>query len=564
MIMARNEDGTYSQVGFVKDNVGIDTEYIYDKDGDIVFEKGFTRETSGTVPLTINGIGKDLKAWSITGNTVQTGTPTPENPVEVQAVGDRTGNLFDILTVYSDTTKFTINKNSVTATGRNFDAIRIKLADIGVSIGDAFVFSANILNSTTTAMGRVCVSIGGVMKQGFYKNNVLEPYISSITGTMETNEDKIWISYSNTGEINASNIMLNSGSTPLPYEPYGYKIPVVTRGKNLLEPIGFSATSMTDINDYRNKTNTYGTSLSTVYGGNVLVTQANQSGNTTSYTNGFFYIAVDFSKFTTGKNYILSFDYEIKEKHSELVNSIAYIGKVTNFVTIDGDWSKDGRKRVTFTVKEGFNPYIEIRLCGNSIFVSNIQIEEGTTATPYEPYHEPITTPIYLDSPLYQIGDYADRLSKTEEVRVVKELVLTGKESWYYTPNYDVENTVRIHSKEILLDRKETMLDLCSHFERMNYSSLNVANKPAFSIASGTQLVFRVSKAEGSMVTYFKDYLAAQYAAGTPVKVYYVMQTPETKTVEPVEIPTLNGTTVIDVDTAVKPTEMYTKYKSSK
>lgn len=71
MIMARNEDGTYSQVGFVKDNAGIDTEYIYDKDGDIVFEKGFTRETSGTVPLTINGIGKGLKSWSITGNTVQ-------------------------------------------------------------------------------------------------------------------------------------------------------------------------------------------------------------------------------------------------------------------------------------------------------------------------------------------------------------------------------------------------------------------------------------------------------------------------------------------------------------
>lgn len=88
MIMARNEDGTYSQVGFVKDNVGIDTEYIYDKDGDIVFEKGFTRETSGTVPLTINGIGKDLKAWSITGNTVQNGTPTPENPVEVFGCGD--------------------------------------------------------------------------------------------------------------------------------------------------------------------------------------------------------------------------------------------------------------------------------------------------------------------------------------------------------------------------------------------------------------------------------------------------------------------------------------------
>ena len=88
MIMARNEGGTYSQVGFVKDNAGIDTEYIYDKDGDIVFEKGFTKETSGTVPLTINGIGKNLKDWSITGNAVQNGTPTPDNPIMPEGCGD--------------------------------------------------------------------------------------------------------------------------------------------------------------------------------------------------------------------------------------------------------------------------------------------------------------------------------------------------------------------------------------------------------------------------------------------------------------------------------------------
>ena len=329
MIMARNEDGTYSQVGFVKDNVGIDTEYIYDKDGDIVFEKGFTRETSDTVPLTINGIGKDLKDWSITGNTVQNGTPTPENPVEVQGVGD----------------------------------------------------------------------------------------YDSETGL--------------------------------------YRIPVVTRGKNLLEPIGFSAQIITNINDYRIKTNNNGTSLSTVYGGSVLVTQTNQIDTTTSYVNGVFYIVVDFSKFTTGKNYILSFDYEIKEKHSVQGNSIAYIGNSTSPTKIYGDWGKDGRKSATFTVEEGFKPYIAIRLCGNSIFVSNIQIEEGSTATPYEPYHEPITTPIYLPTPLY--------------------------------------------SGEVIR-------------------------------SDGT-----ITRSDGTTETFTAP-----------------------------QIPTLNGTTVIDVDTAVKPTEMYIKYKSSK
>ena len=171
--------------------------------------------------------------------------------------------------------------------------------------------------------------------------------------------------------------------------------------------------------------------------------------------NGYFCIAVDFSKFTTGKNYILSFDYEIKEKHSTISSSIAYIGNSANFANISGDWSKDGRKSVTFTVKKGLNPYIEIRLCGNSIFVSNIQIEEGSTATPYEPYHEPITTPIYLPTPLY--------------------------------------------SGEVMR-------------------------------SDGT-----ITRSDGTTETFTAP-----------------------------QIPTLNGTTLIDVDTAVKPTEMYTKYKSSK
>ena len=438
MIMARNEDGTYSQVGFVKDNVGIDTEYIYDKDGDIVFEKGFTRETSGTVPLTINGIGKDLKAWSITGN----GTPTPDTPQEVKAVGDRTGNLFDYSTIRT-------GYRIAWATGADY-------ADNTAMMSDYIKVKTTTYSCSNTAM-IICYDGNKKYLGALNKSMVVEKEVGTFYDmfTINDNECKFIKLLTYQGFVIGNKTMLNEGSTPLPYEPYGYKIPVVTRGKNLLEPIGFSATGMTDINDYRNKTNTYGTSLSTVYGGNVLVTQANQSGNTTSYTNGFFYIAVDFSKFTTGKNYILSFDYEIKEKHSELVNSIAYIGKVTNFVTIDGDWSKDGRKSVTFTVKEGFNPYIEIRLCGNSIFVSNIQIEEGTTATPYEPYHEPITTPIYLPTPLY--------------------------------------------SGEVMR-------------------------------SDGT-----ITRSDGTTETFTAP-----------------------------QIPTLNGTTLIDVNTAVKPTEMYIKYKSSK
>ena len=273
MIMARNEDGTYSQVGFVKDNDGIDTEYIYDKDGDIVFEKGFTRETSGTVPLTINGIGKDLKDWSITGNTVQNGTPTPENPVEVQGVGD----------------------------------------------------------------------------------------YDSETGM--------------------------------------YKIPVVT--------------------------------------------------------------------------------------------------------------SADGT--------------------------------------------EPITTPIYLDSPLYKIGNYADRLSKTEEVRVVKEFVLTGKENIDY-------NKLSGNSRFTVKNAFQTAdyhIGFCSHYK---YEFVN-ANNTVYHTSNNTSSVIFIFDNNYTSAADFKSYLAAQYAAGTPVTVWHVLAKPTTETFTAPQIPTINGTTVIDVDMAVKPESIYIEYK---
>lgn len=59
--------------------------------GECVFNQGFDSEASGTDSVTLNGtIGKDLMDWSITGNTVQDGTPSPDNIVSVLGVGDKT------------------------------------------------------------------------------------------------------------------------------------------------------------------------------------------------------------------------------------------------------------------------------------------------------------------------------------------------------------------------------------------------------------------------------------------------------------------------------------------
>lgn len=102
---------------------------------------------------------------------------------------------------------------------------------------------------------------------------------------------------------------------------------------------------------------------------------------------------------------------------------------------------------------------------------------------------------------------------------------------------------------------------MCTHFVKQNTMIANTTTEGVFN-ANGNALYIRVYQERASTVADFKAYLATQYAAGTPVTVYYVLAEPETKMVESVEIPILNGTTVIDVDTEVKPSNVYIKYKS--
>ena len=78
-------------------------------------------------------------------------------------------------------------------------------------------------------------------------------------------------------------------------------------------------------------------------------------------------------------------------------------------------------------------------------------------------------------------------------------------------------------------------------------------------------------------VAALKSWLAQQYANGTPFTVYYTLANPETAVVnEPlrkigdyadsisdvISIPTVRGENVFDVDTEVKPSEVYIKYKN--
>jgi len=155
------------------------------------------------------------------------------------------------------------------------------------------------------------------------------------------------------------------------------------------------------------------------------------------------------------------------------------------------------------------------------------------------------TTPVYL--------------GEVQTTRKIKKLVLTGEENWQAgTQNFYIFVTSQgaPYSSAI-----------CTH---ANNSSIN---------NNGNALwIKKVDFPDTPTIDNFKSYLAAQYAAGTPVTVWYVLATETTGIVnEPlmkigdyadtlsmeqagVSVPTVAGSNTLDVLTPVKPSEVYIKY----
>ena len=59
--------------------------------------KGFVRSVTGAPPIALEACADNMSLtnYKIHGNSFQDGTPTPDNPIEVQSVGEKTKNIFD-------------------------------------------------------------------------------------------------------------------------------------------------------------------------------------------------------------------------------------------------------------------------------------------------------------------------------------------------------------------------------------------------------------------------------------------------------------------------------------
>ena len=159
----------------------------------------------------------------------------------------------------------------------------------------------------------------------------------------------------------------------------------------------------------------------------------------------------------------------------------------------------------------------------------NIQIEEGTVATTYEPFKSNIlSTPEDLE--LRGIGNVKDTLDLTtgELTQRIGEVVLDGSENWTYEPTYTNDN---VYGCYILINQLP-QIPKPSNFNFANNVFPNITNSSyqseGFATNPGT-LSLRIAKdkLESADLSGFKKYLQNH-----PVILQYPLATPTIKTVD--------------------------------
>lgn len=205
---------------------------------------------------------------------------------------------------------------------------------------------------------------------------------------------------------------------------------------------------------------------------------------------------------------------------------------------------------------------------------TSAMVVEGTYTTSTMPAYEPYgyklpfssggtTTPIYF--------------GVVETTRKIGKLVFDGTEDWYF-------QSINAYGIANMYTRIPTIREdgICTHFKQQ-FTLISQTQDEGFLIAYATTppapFYLRIKSETVSTVAELKAYLAAQYAAGTPVTFWYALATEQTGILnEPirkigdyadsismeqagVSIPTVSGVNVVDVETTLKPSQIYLKYK---
>lgn len=444
--------------------------------------------------------------------------PTPSTPMPIESVGDKTKNLFD------GKTDIVIGEYIVSATGVVGDSRYNYYCDtyFEVKPNISYVFwGEKKADNTLSAYNRIhwynsaktfissaqygqsarCVGIApSNAKYARISCNTLD---SNLTLTQE--------------DINSFNWYFGEGNASTSYEPYGYKVPIEIKGKNLA-----------DINSVIRDEYVVARSTDADFGS----VKSNAAWSRTDY--------IEIEPNTT---YTIYFDDIVAAAAAGLCiydgNKNVLVGYSTNFL-------KTNTHNIT-TPENAKYLIMSISRTGSVTSKLAIYKQDGT----YEnvPYTSTTAT-VYLDEPLRKIGNYADYIdSETQTVvRNVGYVVLDSTSSFSaYLDNCWASSGAAPGKPS------GNIRSYCTHYSWANKTPNTIA-QGEFCLNGTSRLSIKDDRFESA--TDFRAFLADQYNAGTPVTVIYPLATPTT---ESVVLPALAGTTgtiTFDVDTVVKPTQV--------
>lgn len=355
--------------------------------------------------------------------------PSPDNPIDVQLCGDRTGNLLDVTRISGQQIEVTDNKiylsDYACATRLSPEAF-LKITSLNPGDTITCSNSAEVISGTANEiLGRVAFST----KNGETSLILCSNNTKTVTIPSDFNNDN----YNNLllyGALNSdesdeqfavmSNLAIYKGSytaDTLPaYEPYGYKVSGRAEGLNLL--------------DYTKATDRLGNPLTIIDDGVIW----------DKMIDYYFYIPCDLKSGIT-VSFSCKSDYP---ENSDIINSfmVHYVDGSTEYQPIG----------FSITLKNDVDR-IQIRKRSASIEsetpikVTDIMLLQGSytadTIPSYEPYQPPQDFAVYLPEQIAKVGDVADEVvvdteSKTAELeKKCFRHDFTGDENWSYEKSYN-------------------------------------------------------------------------------------------------------------------------------
>ena len=263
-------------------------------------------------------------------------------------------------------------------------------------------------------------------------------------------------------------------------------------------------------------------------------------------------------------NFILVGIGTVDELDGKTITASCSADRGYNFIYSNADGSNRSYiNATTMTISKvaaGGRTNVSVRLTANSsqgtsFTYNNIQVERGSTATDYAPYYNGGTATTEM---LLKVGDYQDQQEIIDGTvtRNVGVKVFDGTEAWIRSDQSGfmyIDNLIQF----------STGAPLCSHYLGTTRASASGSNKIRLAISgSNYRTIIYASLSDYQTAESFKQWLADQYNAGTPVIVVYPLATLTTEQVQGQQLAIQQGNNTIEITQAsIDDIQLKVKYK---